>query len=334
MATVEAETTAPAAGRTLARPRAGWRIVAEKELADHVHSIRFAILLGVVAIAGLASIHSASSNIRQVAAQASGTPSIFLYLFTVSPDRVPAFYEFIGFLGPLLGVALGFDALSSERSQRTLPRIASQPIHRDDIINGKFAAGLAAIALAVGTVTAIVAGYGILRLGLVPSAADLTRLIVFFVVSVVYIALWLALAILLSTVSRHSATTALATIALWLVTTFFAGLLSGAIADAVHPTTANSAADQVLANARLEQSIHRISPDELYDEAVQVLLDPAARTTSNLIESQRLDQALPTSLSLDQSLSLAWWQVVSMAAVTVVMFVAAYWVFMRQEIRA
>jgi ABC-2 type transport system permease protein len=76
------------------------------------------------------------------------------------------------------------------------------------------------------------------------------------------------------------------------------------------------------------------APDELYDEAVQVLLDPAARTTSNLIESQRLDQALPTSLSLDQSLSLAWWQVVSMAAVTVVMFVAAYWVFMRQEIRA
>jgi ABC-2 type transport system permease protein len=334
MSTVEAETTTPPTEPAVAPPRAGWRIVAAKELADHVRSIRFAILLGVVAIAGLASIHSASGNIRQAASQASGTPSIFLYLFTVSPERVPAFYEFIGFLGPLLGIALGFDALSSERSQRTLPRIASQPIHRDDIINGKFAAGIAAIALAVGTVIAAVAGYGILRLGLVPSAADVTRLIVFFLVSVVYIALWLAFAILLSTVSRRSATTALATIALWLVMTFFAGLLSGAVADAIHPTTANSAPDQVLANARLDQSIHRISPDELYEEAVQVLLDPAARTTSNLIESQRLDQALPTSLSLDQSLSLAWWQVVSMAAVTVVMFVAAYWVFMRQEIRA
>jgi ABC-2 type transport system permease protein len=308
--------------------------VAAKELADDVRSIRFAILVSVVAVAGLAAIHSASSNIRNVADQASGTPSIFLYLFTVSPNRVPAFYEFIGFLGPLLGIALGFDALSSERSQRTLPRIISQPIHRDDVINGKFAAGVAAIALALGAVIAAVAGYGILRLGLNPSGADVARLVAFFLVSVVYIALWLAIAILLSTLSRRSATTALATIALWLVMTFFAGLLSGAIADAVHPATSDSPATEVLANARLDQDIHRISPEELYEEAVQVLLDPATRTTSSLLEAQQVDQALPSSLSLDESLSLAWWQVVTMAAASAVIFLAAYWVFLHQEIRA
>ena len=92
--------------------------------------------------------------------------------------------------------------------------------------------------------------------------------------------------------------------------------------------------EAVLANARLDQDIHRISPDELYEEATQVLLDPAARTTSSLVASSRLDQALPSSLSLDQSLSLAWWQVVSMAAAAAVIFVAAYLVFLRQEIRA
>jgi ABC-2 type transport system permease protein len=183
-------------------------------------------------------------------------------------------------------------------------------------------------------VIALVAGYGMLRLGLVPSAGDLTRLVVFFLVSVIYISLWLAIAILFSTLSRRSATTALATIALWLVMTFFAGLLSGAIADALHPTTSDSPPEAVLANARLDQSIHRISPDELYEEATQVLLDPAARTTSSLIEAQRLDQALPSSLSLDQSLSLAWWQVIGMLAVGAIIFVAAFVVFMRQEIRA
>jgi ABC-2 type transport system permease protein len=304
--------TAGRAEKDEERHVAGWRIVATKELADHVTSIRFVILVAVVALAGLAAIHSASSNIRDAAGQASGTPSLFLYLFTVSPDRVPAFYEFIGFLGPLLGIALGFDAISSERSQRTLPRLVSQPIHRDDVINGKFVAGVAAIALAVGTVLAAVAGYGILRLGLVPTGTDLTRLVVFFLVSVVYISLWLAVAILFSTLSRRSSTTVLATIALWLVMTFFAGLLSGTIAE----------------------DIHRISPDELYEEATQVLLDPAARTTSSLVASSRLDQALPSSLSLDDSLSLAWWQVVGMAAAAAVIFVAAYLVFLRQEIRA
>ena len=316
------------------RRRAGWRIVAAKELADDVLSARFVILVGVVSLAGLAAIHSASSNIRDAATQASGTPSLFLYLFTVSPDRVPAFYQFIGFLGPLLGIALGFDAISSERSQRTLPRLVSQPIHRDDVINGKFAAGVAAIALAIGTVLAAVAGYGILRLGLVPTGADVTRLLVFFVVSVVYVSLWLAVAILCSTLSRRSSTTALATIALWLIMTFFAGLLSGTVADAVHPTNSSSTPEQVLANARLDQAIHRLSPDELYEEATQVLLDPAARTTSSIIAANRLDQALPTSLSLNESIALAWWQVVSMVAAAAVIFVVAYLVFMRQEIRA
>ena len=288
-----------AGGGTTARDKdeernvAGWRIVATKELADHVTSVRFVILVAVVALAGLASVHSASSNIHDAASQTSGTPSLFLYLFTVSPDRVPAFYEFIGFLGPLLGIALGFDAISSERSQRTLPRLVSQPIHRDDVINGKFVAGVAAIALAVGTVLAAVAGYGILRLGLVPTGTDLTRLVVFFLVSVVYISLWLAVAILFSTLSRRSSTTVLATIALWLVMTFFAGLLSGTIADALHPTSSSSAPEAVLANARLDQNIHRISPDELYEEATQVLLDPAARTTSSLVRVQPAGPGAP-----------------------------------------
>ena len=70
------------------------------------------------------------------------------------------------------------------------------------------------------------------------------------------------------------------------------------------------------------------------EEATQVLLDPAARTTSSIVASSRLDQALPSSLSLDESLSLAWWQVVGMAAAAAVIFVAAYLVFLRQEIRA
>ena len=108
------------------------------------------ILLVLVALAGLASVHSASGPIRDAADAASQTPSIFLYLFTLSPDRVPAFHEFLGILGPLLGIAFGFDAINGERSQRTLPRLVAQPIHRDEIINGKFVAGIGAIALGLG----------------------------------------------------------------------------------------------------------------------------------------------------------------------------------------
>src|SRR3954471_1447833 len=78
--------------------RGGWWIVARKELADHVHSVRFVILVILVALAGLASVHSASGPIRDAASQTTDVPSIFLYVFTLAPDRVPAFHEFIAIL--------------------------------------------------------------------------------------------------------------------------------------------------------------------------------------------------------------------------------------------
>lgn len=314
----------------------GWRIVARKEFADHIHSVRFVILVVLVALAGLASVHSASGPIRDAAGAATDVPSIFLYLFTLAPDRVPAFHEFLAILGPLLGIAFGFDAVNGERSQRTLPRLVAQPIHRDEVINGKFVAGLGAIALALAAVMAIVVSYGMLRLGVGPTTSDVVRMLAFFVVAVVYIGLWLAMATVLSVVTRRAATAALASIAVWLVFTLFGGLIAGLVADTVHPVPSVGATPEVeLANARLELTVRRFSPSQLYQEATGVLLNPARQTTGLVVEEDpSTSQALPSTLSLSESLVLAWWQVAALVGGVVVLFAAAYATFMRQEVRA
>jgi ABC-2 type transport system permease protein len=322
---------APKADRR--RFRGGWRIVARKEFGDHVRSVRFVILVILVVLAGLASVQSASGPIKDAADAASQTPSIFLYLFTLSPQSVPAFHEFIGILGPLLGIAFGFDAINGERAQRTLPRLVSQPIHRDEIINGKFVAGLGAIALALACLVAMVAGYGAIRLGMGPTLGDVTRIFAFYVVTLVYIALWLALSLLLSVVCRRAATAALAAIAVWLVMTLFIGLIASMIADSAHDVNANSTTEEVLANARTDLNVRRFSPDQLYKDATGVLLNPSRQSTGIVVETAD-NAALPTSLPLDQSLLLAWWQVVVLVAATIVLFAAAYTIFMRQEVRA
>lgn len=314
------------------RFRGGWRIVARKEFTDHVRSIRFLVLLVLVSLAGLAAVHAAAGPIRDTAEAASETPSIFLYLFTISPQRIPAFHEFIAILGPLLGIGFGFDAISSERSQHTLPRLVAQPIHRDEVINGKFVAGLFSIGLVLAAVMAIVGGYGVLRLGVGPSWSDMARIAAFYLVALVYVALWLAFAILMSVVARRAATAALTTIAVWLVFTLFGGLIAGVIADAVHPVEAESTAAQVIDNAELELDIRRVSPDQLYRDATGVLLNPAQRSTGLVTTEQT--GALPSSLALRESLLLAWWQLVVLVAGTVVLFAVAYVTFMRQEVRA
>lgn len=309
-------------------PSGGWRIVAAKELGDHVRSVRFAVLLVLLAVAATGAVYAAAGAIRDVAEEASGQAALFLRLFTVAPERLPPFFVLIGFLAPLLGIAFGFDAVNGERSQGTLSRLLSQPIHRYDVINGKFAAGLAVIALLLGSLTLLVAGVGLLRLGIRPTGPEVARLVAWLVVVIAYVAFWLALSTLASVLLRRAATSALLCIAAWLLLTLFAGLLVGLTADALaNPTT------DPLGNARLQQSLARLSPGTLYEEATIVLLNPQVRGLGILLP-QQVDRAVPSALALDQSLLVAWPQIVALFGLTVVCFAIAYVAFMRQEVRA
>jgi ABC-2 type transport system permease protein len=317
------------------RPRwAGWRVVAAKELADHLLSVRFLVLLVLVGLAAAGSVYAAASGIRDVAPEASETPALFLRLFTVAPEeRVPSFLSMVGFLAPLLGIAFGFDAVNGERSQGTLPRLVSQPIHRDDVINGKFAAGIVVIGMILAGLTLLVAGLGLFRLGIVPTAGEVWRLLLWLLVTIVYVSFWLGLAMLCSVALRRAATSALVAIGAWLVLTLFAGLLLGLLTDTFAPVSEQATPDEILRNARLEQQIGRLSPSILYEEATIALLNPEVRTIGFLLP-QQIDRAVPGTLTLDQSLLLAWPQTVGLVALVVITFAGAYILFMRQEIRA
>lgn len=312
----------------------GWRVVAGKELADHLLSARFIVLLIILSLAAAGAVYAAASGIRDVAPQASGTPALFLRLFTISADPMPfSFFALIGFLAPILGIAFGFDAVNGERAQGTLPRLVAQPIHRDDVINGKFVAGLVVIGVMLTTLVLLVAGLGIFRLGIVPSASEAIRLFLWLVAAILYVGFWLAFATLCSVALRRAASSAMVAIATWLVLALFAALLVQLLADVIAPAPASASNAQILRNAQVEQNLSRVSPITLYDEATTALLDPEVRSVG-VVTIQQLDRAIVTDLSLEQSLLLVWPQVVGMIALTVACFAIAYVLFMRQEIRA
>jgi len=315
-------------------PRAGWAVIARKELADHLHSARFYVLLVLLGLVGAVTTYAAAEAIRSASAAATGTPSIFLKLFLVGQAPVPAFYVLIGFIVPVLGIAFGFDAVSGERAEGTLPRLVSQPIYRDDVINGKFAAGLTVIGVILVAVTLLVAGIGIVRLGIAPTAEDGVRLAVWLAVSLVYVGFWLAFATLCSVAFRRAATALLAAMGLWLVATLFASLLASMAAGVLAPAPADATTDQVIANAAMTDTLSRLAPPTLYSEATRMILDPSARTANSLLLATQVDRAIPSNLPLTQSLLLVWIQVVGIVALTVVSFGVAYVLFMRQEVRA
>lgn len=307
-------------------PPAGWRIVAGKEFADHVTSVRFIILVLIIGLACVTAVVTAASFLRDAAPAATEVPSAFLLLFTQSPERIPSFAELIGFLGPLLGIAFGFDAINQERADQTLPRLVSQPIHRDDIVNGKFVAGLGVIGLALAALVAATAGVGIVRLGITPSADDVARLLIYLVLALAYIGLWLAFALLCSILLRRPATAALVALSVWLVLTLFGSLLAGLIADSIGPS------DEI-GNARFEHRLTQVSPATLYDAGTAAILNPQVRSVGLLLP-QQLDRAVPGTLPLDQSILIVWLQSTALVAGCVVMFTLAYVAFLRQEVRA
>ena len=148
-----------------------------------------------------------------------------------------------------------------------------------------------------------------------------------------YIAFWLALSLLLSVVCRRAATAALAAIAIWLVLTLFAGLIAGIIADSMHDVPSDATTEQVLANARIELNIRRISPDQLYKEATGRAAQPVAPVDRH--RGHRREQAArcPRSLPLARACSWRGGRLVSLVKLGRIVMFAAYVAFLRQEVR-
>ena len=313
----------------------GFMAIFWKELADHFTSKRFIILSLLIYLAGLATIYVAAQNIRSGVTE--DTQFIFLRLFIVSGKTLPfSFPLFLSIFIPIVGIALGFDAINSERTSGTLSRLLSQPVYRDSVINGRFLAGLVTLAILVVSIVAIVAGMGLRMIGVPPSAEEVLRLFAFIFASIIYGAFWMSLAVLFSVFFRRTATSALASIALWISLFLFMSMIAGVIAGAVVPVDQNSSVELITQNDELYRMISRISPGTLYGEAVQVLLMPELGNPSTTLMMVSIYTAgmIPSPLPLGQSLLIIWPQLVSLIALAALCFAIAYIRFMREEIRA
>ena len=316
----------------------GMAALYQKEMSDHINSPRFLIAFILLLVASAASIYGAVSSLASAAGSADSASSVssdylFLSLFTTSGSSIPSFASFLAFLGPLVGIVLGFDAVSRERSQGTLNRLVSQPIHRDSVINGKFLAGVSVIFLLVFSLGFFVCGFGIIYIGIAPTWEEIIRILAFLLLTVIYASFWLGLAIYFSTVCRHAATAALACIAIWIFVSFFLSMIAGAIASAVYPLTGYGALYNQLSNYNLTLWLERVSPYYLFCEAISTILNPNVRSLG-ITSMNAYSGAVASYLSVDQSLLLIWPHVVCMLALTLLFFVLSYVSFMRQEIRA
>ena len=311
----------------------GLGAVVLKELSDHLTSVRMRVLEWLVVLVAIAALWGAIQQIKETTAE---DPFLFLRLFTTSREPLPSFVSFISFLVPLMAIGLGFDAVNSEYTRRTLSRILSQPIYRDALLFGKFIAGLMTLAISLITLWLLVVGLGLVLVGIPPGAEEISRSFLLLLVTIIYAGVWLALAMLFSILFRSAATAALVTLGLWLLITFIWPVLAGAVAQIIAPPDPRYMALglQTPATVQLEQFLARLSPSTLFGEVVVALLDPTTRSLGPIYLSQMQGAVLGAPLPIGESMLIAWPQTVGMVATAILLFVIGYVIFQRQEVRA
>ena len=308
----------------------GFGVVTLKEIADHFSSILVVVLVVLVTATAIVVVSLGLAPIKETTAE---DPFLFLLLFTrSSPLTLPLLLS--AFLVPLLAIGLGFDAVSGEHNRRTLSRILSQPIYRDALLFGKFAAGLFTLTVTFIVLWLLVIGLGLWGLGIPPNAEEMARALILLLITIVYGAFWFALALLFSSVFRSAAAAVLVSLGVWLFVTFLWPSFAPYIANAV------SGSGDILGLLETQQAFARLSPVVLYNEIVAIVLDPSVRSTQQsmlaglglaLIERGSIPGA---PIPLLQSVLIVWPQIVGLVAGSILLFVIAYIVFQRQEVRA
>ena len=315
----------------------GIKVLLKKELADHFSSYRFVIIFALIAMISLITAYMVGLNIRQQLAGVAKPRFIFLMLFT-APGAMFSLVQFVAFFGPLVGLILGFDTINRERNQGTLSKLLSQPIYRDVVINGKFLAGVTMITIMLVSIVLVITGLGLLVLGIVPGLEEIWRILFYLVISIVYVSFWLGVAILFSILFRSTATSALASLAVWIFFSFFVSIGASIVANALVNDPSPENPEAVMRQAKIIKGFQLISPMELYTDATATIIDPLRKSTRSIVSVGPMENISMARFSgplpLGQSILIVIPYIISLVAITIICFAVSYTVFMRQEIRS
>ncbi len=316
----------------------GLYAVFKKELCDHFSSYRFVILFALIAMVSFISSYMAGIHMKENLEALAITRFPFLMLFSAT-GALFSMVQFVAFFGPLIGLVLAFDSINRERADGTLIKLISQPIYRDAVINGKFLAGVATITIMLTAIVLVISGLGLVIVGIVPGIEEIWRLFVYLIISIFYISFWLAVSILFSISFKSIATSALASISLWIFLSFFVSLGANVVADSIAPVDRQKEPnpEMIIKNIQIREMVSLCSPMVLYSEATQTIIDPMRKTTRSVVLMGPMEELLSSRfqnpLPLGQSILVIFPHLTALVALTLICFAISYVIFMVQEIR-
>ncbi|MDW7727692.1 MAG: ABC transporter permease [Candidatus Methanoperedens sp.] len=289
-------------------------VIAQKEFADNLWNPRFRVLLLMFTLVIFSfSVQSVKNGFN---------------IFDMGFIDVA---QIIGLFLPLIGIALGFDAVVKERKSASLNVLLTHPVFRDNIITGKIAGGLVTLALVVFISIIASVGTMIALSGVQVGLMELSRVLIFTGITFIYLSTFLALGVLISIFSNSSTNSFIYGMVIWInLIVVFGAIISVASSIA----TGESILD--IGNNRdaraLNGDIQKLSPIHHYSEAV-VGVPGISVGGVNVITGQKITSGIfDLKHTMGDWFNDYWTNLVALAVMPVLLFIAAFVAFLRKDI--
>jgi ABC-2 type transport system permease protein len=174
-------------------------------------------------------------------------------------------------------------------------------------------------------------------IGVPPSSEEAFRLFLFLVLTTLYGSFWLGLSMLFSVLFNRVATSAMASIAVWIFFLLYTltGFIPSAVANLRVPLSDNPTTQEMVRYASVQVTATRVSPIYLFQEAMYVLLAPGTRTATEYLQIYASGaEWMPGALPIGQTMITIWPHLVTFVALAAICFGISYYRFTREEIRS
>jgi ABC-2 type transport system permease protein len=321
---------------------AGLFTMAKKEFLDIIGEKKFTLIFATLLIVtivsayqgGLQYAESQSTTGSASSPSTQGGPggnAVFGSAQSLSRS-LSSMIENFSLVGGILAIAISFDTINNERQKGSLKTLLSYPIYRDSIVYGKYLGGLFAVTM-VSTVTFLASMGLFLSVTNIALTFDtITRLAVFFGMTLVYMAIFLAIGLLLSITLPSPSISLLASVIAWLASIQLIPNVGYAIGQILYPVKMSISSigmpsfTQQTGFTTIRAIISAASPSTSYESIVNSILTSSSlefTSGSVTVKSIAVTDALMTVLP----------NILYFVRLLIGIFAAAYVIFMRQEIR-
>lgn len=311
--------------------------VIKKELSDARKNKIFLVVLGMILLLTIVSVvlgaYQVKANLDTYNQSVSFLKSLGKTTLPAAPNLNPLsssknFVNYIGILGALLAIILGNSTIVKEKRNGTLKLILSRQIFRDKFLNGKilgnlillFSLSMLTFIISLGSVAFISTA----SLG----AGDIGRMFVFFIMSFLYMAVFLILGVFMAVTIPNGNKALLITVIIWLIFSFILPQIGDTMdmdnqlpggffsAMGMNKTDTQKVLDNFKFYETARDSIEQMSPTKHYERVSFALLNikPGFETNTTL-----------------QVLSIKWIDLLGLIAPSIILWLITFMIFLKRE---